>query len=102
MLSSPEDYQEGRNKLVFLSATIPTSATTGYERINNLIISKINGQAIADISTLIKAFQQPDSDGLHTIEFLNGQPKTIYLDAAVADTIDAQLLKRGIPALSRE
>ena len=102
VLSSPEDYQEGRNKLVFLSATIPTPATTGYERINNLIISKINGQPIADISTLIKAFQQPSSDGLHTIEFLNGQPKTIYLDAAAADTIDAQLLKRGIPALSRE
>ena len=102
VLSSPEDYQEGRNTLVFLSATIPTPATTGYERINNQIISKINGQPIADISTLIKAFQQPGADGLHTIEFLNSQPKTIYLDATAADTIDAQLLKRGIPALSRE
>lgn len=101
-LSSPEDYQEGRNKLVFLSATIPTPATTGYERINNLIIEKINGQPIPDIAALISAFEQPGSDGLHTIEFSDGLPKTIYLDAKASDMIDAELLKRGIPALSRQ
>ncbi len=102
VLSSPEDYEKGRNKLVFLSATIPTPATTGYERMRNLIISKVNGQTIADIPSLIKAFQSPDSDGLHTIEFVHGPPKTIYLDAAISDLIDAELLKRGIPALSRK
>jgi len=102
VMSSPEDYEKDRNKLVFLSATIPTPATTGYESLRNLIISKVNGQSIADISTLIKAFQQPDSDGLHTIEFDDGNPKTIYLDAVASDMIDAELLKRGIPALSRE
>lgn len=102
VLSSPEDYEEGRNKLVFLSATIPTPATTGYERLNNLIISKVNGQLIADISTLISAFQTPGNDGLHTIEFDDGMPKTIYLDAQTSDMIDADLLKRGIPALSRK
>lgn len=102
VLSSPEDYKKDRNKLVFLSATIPTPATTGYERLNNLIISKVNGQTIADISTLIKAFQQPGPDGLHTIEFDDGNPKTIYLDAKASNTIDAELLKRGIPALSKE
>ncbi|NWK57614.1 PDZ domain-containing protein [Verrucomicrobiaceae bacterium N1E253] len=102
VLSSPEDYEEGRNTLVFLSATIPTPATTGYERISNQIIGKINGQPIADIASLIKAFQQPGKDGLHTIEFDDGHPKTIYLDAATSDTIDAELLKRGIPRLSRQ
>lgn len=101
VLSSPEDYEEGRNTLVFLSATIPTPATTGYERINNQIISKINGQPIADIPALIKAFQKPGSDGLHTIEFKDGHPKTLYLDAASSDMVDAELLKRGIPRLSR-
>ena len=100
-LNSPEDFEEGRNKLVFLSASIPTPATTGYERINNFIIAKVNGQDIADIQSLIKAFEKPDADGLHTIEFVDGKPKTIYLDAATSDTIDAELLKRGIPALSR-
>lgn len=101
-LDSPEDYEEGRNKLVFLSATIPTPATTGYERVRNFIITKVNGQNIADISTLIKAFQNPDSDGLHVIEFANGTPKTVYLDAKLSDTVDAELIQRGIPALSRQ
>ena len=102
VLASPEDYEKDRNTLVFLSATIPTPATTGYERLNNLIISKVNGQTIADISTLIKAFKKPGADGLHTIEFENGLPKTIYLDSKASDAIDAELLKRGIPSLSRE
>lgn len=101
-LSSPEDYQKGRNKLVFLSATIPTPATTGYERIRNFIIAKVNGQEIADVASLIKAFQTPGADGLHTIEFADGKPKTIYLDARISNAIDAELLKRGIPALSRQ
>lgn len=102
VISSPEDYEEGRNKLVFLSATIPTPATTGYERLRNFIINQVNGQPIADIPSLIKAFQTPGPDGLHTIEFAHGPPKTIFLDAAASDLVDAELLKRGIPALSRE
>jgi S1-C subfamily serine protease len=102
VLSTPEDYEKDRKTLVFLSGTIPTPATTGYERLNNLIISKINGQTITDIPTLIQAFQKPSPDGLHTIEFHDGFPKTIYLNAAVSDAIDAQLLQRGIPKLSRQ
>ncbi|MFK7909580.1 MAG: PDZ domain-containing protein [Akkermansiaceae bacterium] len=102
VLTSPEDYEEGRNRVVFLSAVVPTPATTGYERMRNLIIAKVNGKDIADIPSLVKAFQSPNSDGLHTIEFSDGNPKTIYLDAATADIVDSELLKRGIPRLSRE
>lgn len=102
ILMTPEDYEQGRNKIVFLSATIPTPATTGYERLRNFIINKVNGQTIADISSLIEAFDKPGPDGLHTIEFAKGPPKTIYLDAKTSDSVDAELLKRGIPALSRQ
>ncbi|MGJ8678395.1 MAG: PDZ domain-containing protein [Akkermansiaceae bacterium] len=101
VLSTPEEFETDRNRVVLLTATIPTPATTGYESLNNLIISKVNGQVIADIPSLIQAFQTPHSDGLHTIEFEDGNPKTIYLDATIANVIDAELLKRGIPALSR-
>ena len=69
---------------------------------NPVIISKINGKDIADIPSLAKAFQAPGSDGLHTIEFADGSPKIIYLDAAISDMVDVELLKRGIPKLSRE
>ena len=102
ILSSPEDYEKDRNRIVILTATIPTQATTGYESLRNLIVSKVNGQTIADIPSLIQAFQTDGADNLHTIEFDNGRPKTIYLDATVTEQVDNQLLERGIPNLSRE
>ncbi|MDG1358681.1 MAG: PDZ domain-containing protein [Akkermansiaceae bacterium] len=102
IMMTPEDYEQDRNKIVFLSAVIPTPATTGYERLRNFIINKVNGHTVADISSLIEAFKQAGADGLHTIEFAEGPPRTIYLDAQISDTVDAELLKRGIPALTRE
>jgi len=48
-INHPEDYEEGRNRLVFLSAVIPTPATLGYEKINSAIIEKVNGHPIEDI-----------------------------------------------------
>jgi S1-C subfamily serine protease len=102
VLASPEDYEEGRNHVVILSATIPTPATTGYEQLRNFIVTKVNGKSIPDIDALIEAFTHPDSEGLHTIEFADGPPKTIYLDASLSDLVDAELLKRGIPSLSKK
>ncbi len=102
VLASPEDYEEGRNHLVFLSAVIPTPATTGYEQLRHFIVTNVNGHEIADIQSLIEAFKTPDSDGLHTIEFADGPPKTIYLESSISDLVDAELLKRGIPSLMRQ
>lgn len=102
VLSSPEDYEDGKDRVVFLSATIPTPATTGYERLRNFVIKKVNGQDIADIPSLINAFKQPVPDQIHTIEFAEGPPKTIYLDAMLSDMVDTELLKRGIPSLARQ
>ena len=102
VLASPEDYEEGRNHIVFLSAVIPTPATTGYEELRHFIVTKVNGLKIADIDSLIKAFETPDSSGLHTIEFADGPPSTIYLESSISDLVDKELLKRGIPALTRQ
>ncbi|MGB2559808.1 MAG: PDZ domain-containing protein [Akkermansiaceae bacterium] len=102
ILANPEDYEEGRNRVVFLSAVIPTPATTGYEQLRHFVVTKVNGHEIADINSLIKAFQTPESDGLHSIEFADGPPKTIYLESSISDLVDSELLKRGIPSLSRQ
>ena len=96
---NPEKYNEDRNHLVFLSGVIATPATVGYERISNLTISKVNGEAIKDIESLIAAFEKPD-DGLHSIEF-EDEDFTIYLDEVVSTAVDEQLLVRGIAPLSR-
>jgi len=95
----PQDYEEGRNRLVFLSAVIPTPATLGYENIRHRIIEEVNGKPVADTQSLIEAFKHP-KDGRHTIK-LDSAPHIIYLDAKVADGIDKGLLRRGLPALSR-
>lgn len=100
VLNHPEDYEEGRKRLVILSRTIPTEATLGYERISAAIINKVNGTDIADIPSLVKAFETPGDNGLHTIE-LDNVLKTLYLDAETANKVDASFLQRGLPSLSR-
>ncbi len=100
-LNNPQDYEKGRKRLVFLSRTIPTDATLGYESIRTSIITKVNGKEIADIPALIKAFETPGIDGIHTIE-LDDNINKIYLDAKLSDKVDATFLQQGLPSLSRE
>lgn len=99
-VNNPQDYEEGRNRLVVLSRTIPTDASLGYERIRTSIITKVNGKSIADIPALIEAFEATE-EGIHTIE-LDGNIKKIYLDASLSDKVDARFLQQGLPSLSRE
>lgn len=96
----PEDYEKDRNRLVILSRTIPTEATLGYEAISSTIVTKVNGQNIADIPTLVEAFKSPDENGIHTIE-LDNVLKKLYLDAETAAKVEANFLKQGLPSLSR-
>jgi S1-C subfamily serine protease len=98
-LENPEKYEETADRIIFLSASIPTPATVGYESLRNLIVRKVNGQNIKNMKSLITAFATHTAP-LHTIEF-DEQKFTIYLDQAVSATVDAQLLKRGIAPLSR-
>lgn len=80
---NPKKYlKEGRKKLVFLSAILPAESNQGYERMNGLIVTKVNGQLIVDIKALDEALKKP-VDGIHKIEF-EEFPKVIYVDAAQA------------------
>lgn len=96
---NPEDYQESMDRVVFLSGTIPTPATVGYERLSNLIVRKVNGKEIRNMKSLIHAFDE-NSEAIHTIEFAD-ENLTIHLDELLATNVDTELLKRGITRLSR-
>jgi len=98
-LENPEQFEGKVNRIVFLSGSIPTPATIGYERLRNLTISKVNGKEIKDIKSLISAFDT-NLNELHSIEFLE-EDVAIYLDEVIASEADAGLLKRGIPRLYR-
>jgi len=96
---NPEKYEGKVERVVFLSGTIGTPATIGYERLRNLIVRKVNGKEIRDMKTLIKAFDT-NMNELHSIEFAE-EDFTVYLDEVVSTSVDSRLLESGINRLSR-
>jgi len=97
---NPEKYEDKAKRIIFLSGSIPTPATVGYESLRNLIVKKVNGIEIDTMKTLIDAFNKPNADNLHSIEFLE-EDFTVYLDEAVSTDVDTVLLQRGLNRLSR-
>ncbi|MGA0844952.1 MAG: PDZ domain-containing protein [Luteolibacter sp.] len=96
---NPENYRDKMRRVVFLSGTIPTPATIGYESLRNLIVKRVNGTDIRDLKDLVRAFEDHDGD-LHSIEFAD-DGLTIYLDDTTSTLVDSDLLQRGISRLSR-
>ncbi len=99
-LENPEKYEEQFDRIIFLSGSIPTPATVGYESLRNLIVKKVNGLEIKNMKSLIEAFNKPNSDKIHSIEFLD-EDFTVNLDEALSDMVDNALLQRGLNQLSR-
>jgi len=97
---NPEKYEDKAKRVIFLSGSIPTPATVGYEPLRNLIVKKVNGIEIDSMRTLIEAFEKPNADNLHSIEFLE-ENFTVYLDEAISTNVDTALLQRGLTRLSR-
>ena len=92
-LADPDSLEEeGVEKIVFLSRVVPTPATVGYETVNNVRVTKVNGIDIKNIADLDAALGQPQ-EGHQRIEF-DGFPYLIFLDASLSDGINAQLKQR--------
>lgn len=98
-MENPEKYEGKVDRIVFLSGSIPTPATVGYESLRNLIVRKVNGKEIKNMKSLIEAFNANLGE-LHSIEFAE-ENFTVYLDEATATAVDTQFLERGISRLSR-
>lgn len=92
--------EEGREKLVFLSNVLKTPSTLGYEGINSVVVTNVNGTFIKNIKDLAAAFSAVPADGLHTIEF-DDYPKVIYVDDRASRLINQQLIQYGISQLER-
>lgn len=97
---NPDKYENKFDRIIFLSGSIPTPATVGYESLRNLIVKKVNGVEIKDMMTLIEAFKKPNADKLHSIEFLD-EDFTVHLDESLSSMVDSALLQRGLNTLSR-
>jgi S1-C subfamily serine protease len=92
--------EEGREKLVFLSNVLKTPSTLGYEAVNSVIVTNVNGTFIKNIKDLAAAFTAVPADGLHTIEF-DDYPKVIYVDDRASRLINQELIQYGIGQLER-
>jgi hypothetical protein len=97
---NPQKYESRGRRIVFLAGVIATPATVGYEPLRNLIVTKVNGQDIKDMKSLIEAFARPGADGMDQIEF-DEEKFSVHLDEAASDAVDAQLKQRGLSRLSR-
>ncbi len=85
-----ELMKEGRRKLVFLSGVLPSQGTMGYERLRQLIVTKVNDKPINDIKDLAEALKTP-IEGIHKIEFKDF-PRLIHMDAAQAEQDNKEFL----------
>lgn len=87
----PEDYEkEGRRKLVFLSAVLPTPTVQGYERLGGQVVNLVNGIKVNDLNDLAEAFKTP-KEGVHIIE-LADFPKLLHIDAVSAERDNLKLV----------
>ncbi|MFZ4680885.1 MAG: S1C family serine protease [Terrimicrobiaceae bacterium] len=87
-----------RGKIVFLSQVLPSPNTLGYENLDHLVVTKVNGVEIKSLEDLARAAAAP-KDGFHRIEF-EQDPGFIALDAAEVEEGKGQLMQDyGIPAL---
>jgi S1-C subfamily serine protease len=87
-----------RGKIVFLSAILPSEDTLGYEGLENLVVTRVNGHTIRGLDDLLKATASSD-DAFHKIEF-EEDPGFIILDARrVTENQEALAGHYGIPAM---
>lgn len=102
IVNSPDEYEkEGRKRVVFLSAILPTPSTQGYERLSGQVVDEINGKKIGELADVTTAFKEP-KDGLHIIK-LKQFPYILYLDAVKVEKDNLQLMNGmfRVGALSR-
>jgi len=88
----------GREKIVILSGILLTSYTVGYNGLSNLVVKRINNQAVGKLEDVPRALERP-VNGFHQIEF-EQRPKVIFLDAKELPQMNMQIQERyNLPAL---
>lgn len=89
-----------RSRIVILSNVLPSPCTVGYEELNCLVVTKINGVELKSLADIETALDKP-VDGFHHITFM-GHPGEIVIDAAQAAAIEKPLMRNyGLPEIKR-
>ena len=89
-----------RGRIIILSQVLPTPDTIGYEDLENIVVTKVNGRPIKSLTDLSEAAKKP-VDGFQKIEF-EEDPKSLFLDAASIQSNADNLKKHyALPSLER-
>lgn len=89
--SNPEEFEkDGRKKIVFIGAVLPTQSTQGYERMSGQMVLEVNSHKITELKDVAAALKEP-KDGVHAIK-LREFPYLLYLDALRVERDNMQLL----------
>jgi S1-C subfamily serine protease len=89
--SHPEEFEkDGRKKVVFIGAILPTASTQGYERMSGQVVLEVNGKKITELADVAAALKEP-KDGLHILK-LREFPHILHLDALRVERDNMQLL----------
>ncbi len=95
-----QEFPADRGKVVFLSQVLPSPDSVGYERLENLIVRKLNGREIKSLADLAEAAKHP-IDEFQKIEF-EEDPGQIFLDAGSIEKNSQRLQSEyALPALQR-
>lgn len=94
-----QELRPNGEKVVFLSAVIPTPATLGYENLAGLLVREVNGKPIHSLLDLQTALADAPK-GLYEIK-VEDDPRVLYLDAALSKDMEGLLAEQyGITQLS--
>ena len=89
-----------RKHVVFLSQVLPSAATVGYNELNFLVVTAINGVKINSLDDVPKAVAA-STNGYHKIDF-EDHPKEIFLDANQTAAVDELVQKTyRLPSLKQ-
>lgn len=95
-----ELFKDSTRKIVVLSQVLPSPSTVGYESLDYIVVTRINGLELKNLSDVATAVNRP-IDGFHKIE-LEETPGEIYLDATQVAADNPQLMKNyGLPDIKR-
>ncbi|HIG30884.1 MAG TPA: hypothetical protein EYQ50_25025 [Verrucomicrobiales bacterium] len=97
-----EEPTEQTPSLVVLSQILPADYNIGYENYRFLVVEKINGKHIVNLTQLKEAFATKENK-FHLIEFRKGDAlERLVLDAAGLETATQQILQMyGISSAER-
>ena len=92
-----EDLPKDQQRLVIISAILPSPQTIGLQELAHKVVVSINGKQIHSLTDVSEAIQHPQN-GFQRID-LEGSAGPIYLNASTLEAEEAQLRRQyGIPS----